>query len=166
MFEVKGDLWKLPADVICITTNGFVKKDGKAVMGRGCAKEAADRYRELPTLLGDKITRLGNNVHYLTNRAKDGKVQSILSFPVKHNWFEEADINLIKRSCDQLMNWKFQYNENYQYEHREDRSLFRPVRFIALPRPGCGNGKLEWQEVKEVIKDRLDDSVGVVCYGD
>lgn len=38
--EVVGNMWAIPADAYCITTNGFVKKNGEAVMGAGCAKEA------------------------------------------------------------------------------------------------------------------------------
>lgn len=35
MIEVKGNLWTYPAEVRVITTNGFVKKNGEAVMGIG-----------------------------------------------------------------------------------------------------------------------------------
>jgi hypothetical protein len=45
MRELKGDLWKLAEqlkpDAVCITTNGSIKKNGQAVLGRGCGKEAA-----------------------------------------------------------------------------------------------------------------------------
>jgi hypothetical protein len=45
--EVKGDVWPLAAEVkpdtVAITTNGFVKRNGQAVMGKGCALEAARR---------------------------------------------------------------------------------------------------------------------------
>ena len=39
MKEITGDLWdyyRRPMHTICITTNGTIKKNGKAVMGRGC----------------------------------------------------------------------------------------------------------------------------------
>ena len=42
MIEIKGSLFNEPCDAFCITTNGFIKKDGTCVMGRGCAKQAAD----------------------------------------------------------------------------------------------------------------------------
>ncbi len=47
MKEDFGDLWDFDG-IIAITTNGFVKKDGSCVMGRGCAKEAALRFGWLP----------------------------------------------------------------------------------------------------------------------
>ena len=50
MKEVFGDLWKFDG-IIAITTNGFVKRDRTCVMGRGCARQAAVRFSELPRKL-------------------------------------------------------------------------------------------------------------------
>lgn len=58
MKEVKGDIWKVAAenhDWIVIPTNGFVKVNGKAVMGRGLAYQAMEKYPELPAELGGRI---------------------------------------------------------------------------------------------------------------
>src|SRR5258708_33340540 len=98
MKEIKGELWDYHEDfhsVICITTNGFVKKNGEAVMGKGCAAEAKTRYPELPKILGTHIRENGNIPLYLP-------VHLILTFPVKHNWWEEADLELIKDSVRSL----------------------------------------------------------------
>ena len=69
MLEVKGNLWTFEypntspdSYVRCITTNGFVKKNGEAVMGRGCAKEACERYPGLAKQLGEKIIKKGNTL--------------------------------------------------------------------------------------------------------
>jgi hypothetical protein len=45
MKEAYGDIWKLGkrADAIVITTNGSVRKDGKAVMGTGLVRLYASR---------------------------------------------------------------------------------------------------------------------------
>ena len=40
MKEVFGDLWEFDG-TIAITTNGYLKRDGTCVMGRGCARQAA-----------------------------------------------------------------------------------------------------------------------------
>ena len=40
MNEVNGNLWDSNADIIVITTNGAVRKDGAAIMGRGVALQA------------------------------------------------------------------------------------------------------------------------------
>lgn len=62
MKEATGDLWTFPADWRVITTNGFVKKNGECVMGRGCAKEATLRYPRIAKELGNFITLYGNKV--------------------------------------------------------------------------------------------------------
>ena len=80
MKELRGNLHDIPCDVVCITTNGFVSKNGKAVMGRGCAKEIKEREPGIDVILGTKIRELGPGVLPLKTLA-DGK--TILSFPVK-----------------------------------------------------------------------------------
>ena len=51
MKEISGDLFSLTiinfADAICITTNGVVKKTGKAVMGAGCALSAREKFKNM-----------------------------------------------------------------------------------------------------------------------
>jgi len=79
MREVFGNLWDF-AGIVAITTNGFVKKDGSCVMGRGCAREAAARFPTLPFQLGRKIRAEGNHVFYFPE-------YKLLSFPVKHVWW-------------------------------------------------------------------------------
>lgn len=140
MKGIVGDAWKLKCDFnyLAITTNGFVKTNEHAVMGRGIAKQAKDKYPGVDHLLGKKIQALGNHVHLLA--------ADLVSFPVKHNWWETADIELIKRSCTELMTF-LGNNET-----------------ILLPRPGCGNGKLKWEEVKKVIAPLLDDRVYIIHY--
>ena len=148
MFEVKGNLWNLPADVIAITTNGMVKKNGECVMGRGCALQAKTAYPGIALTLGDLITRLGNNVHRIPQDRDD---RIIFSFPVKENWFDNADLDIIELSCFQLV------EEVDKLELELNR---RP--FVAVPRPGCGNGKLSWDDVRPICKHYFDDRFGVV----
>ena len=71
----------------------------------------------------------------------------IITFPVKHNWWEKADIDLIVKSCMQLNKC---INEN-----GFDK--------VYLPRPGCGNGQLSWEtDVKPVISEVLLKKVIIV----
>ena len=153
MFEVKGNLWTLPADVICITTNGFVKKNGDAVMGRGCALEAVEKFPMIQKQLGHKITTYGNHVHHLISSPSC----DLLSFPVKHNWFDKADLDLIEQSCQEIVTWVY---DQWDMTH----SGKQPIRFIAIPRPGCGNGQLEWKDVKPICEEYLDDRFGIVTF--
>lgn len=140
MKEIKGELWDYydkPDHVICITTNGIVKKTGECVMGRGCAFEATRKVPGIAKVLGQHIKSHGNVPAFL--------VRNILSFPVKHHWIEEADLQLIEKSAM----WLDAFAE------------LHPMTTFILPRPGCGNGRLTWEIVKPVI-EFLPDNVWVI----
>ncbi len=49
MLETIGDIWKYAdqGDVIVITTNGSLTRDGRAIFGRGVARQAALRFPDL-----------------------------------------------------------------------------------------------------------------------
>lgn len=152
MIEGCADLWEFePADARCITTNGFVKNDGCAVMGRGCAKEAAARYEQLPLYLGQSIKYNGNHVRFInpimmSNLADTFILWSLVFFPVKHHWRDQADINLIMQSSHELV----------ELTNKQDWET------VLLPRPGCGNGRLRWKSVRDLIAPILDDRFVVI----
>ena len=141
MLESKGNLWNFEG-IHCITTNGFVKNDGTAVMGRGCAKEARDKYPDLPAILGTRLNNGGNHIYYFES-------QHLITYPVKHVWWKPADLALIRVSALGLMRLIKTYN------------LIEPV---YLPRPGCGNGQLTWQDVKPLIETVLSNQVTVITF--
>lgn len=143
MKEVFGDAWILSAGkVLCITTNGCLKKSGECVMGRGIALEAARRFPNLPRAIGQLIQMHGNEVFLLGPWAIDKfHLQTqLVTFPVKHNWYEKADLPLIERSAKQLV-------------QQADPAWTE----IYLPRPGCGNGGLTWDQVKPILEPLFDD---------
>lgn len=148
MKQLRGDIFELMAtgkyDAFCITTNGVVKKNGACVMGRGIAQTCRDRFKGIDLRLGKRIISGGNHVYQL-GRYEDGR---ILSFPVKHRWNEEADLDLIERSCLEL-------NELID---------IKGYKKVLLPRPGCGNGQLKWRDVKPVIEPILSDKIYVVTF--
>ena len=140
MREVFGDLWAYEGRkgfYILVTTNGFIKNSGEGVMGAGVAKQAADRYPDLPRLLGQSLIGRGNVVSRLTDQ--------IFSFPVKHEWFRNADLKLIKKSVAEL----------------DRRARLHPDRKFVVPRPGCGSGKLKWSKVRPLMIG-LPDNVFVI----
>lgn len=96
MIEVTGDLWTYPADWRVITTNGTVKKNGECVMGRGCAAEAKKKYLGLALNLGTRIEFYGN-VPLVFEQER------LVTFPVKHRWYEKADLQLIAKSVSALV---------------------------------------------------------------
>ncbi len=148
MKEVRGNLWTYPAHVRVITTNGFVKNDGKAVMGRGCALEATKLYPDISLTLGNLLKKHGNHVNILRFGEFFPK-DSLVSFPVKHHWYQEADLQLIERSCQELVALAGNYDHSTVF---------------VLPRPGCGNGKLSWADVKPVLEQYFDDRFHVITF--
>lgn len=153
--EQYGDLFKVRTDAICITTNGFVKKSGHAVMGRGVAKQATTIWPWMSEVLGKKIDLFGNITQVVAKvdilpHLDDGlRVRSkiyVVSLPVKHAWFEGADPKLITLSIQQLISLRNTFG----------------WRQVTLPRPGCGNGGLDWKEVRPLLTG-LDDRYVVVC---
>lgn len=153
MRERKVDAWEFirqnPVDALCITTNGAVRKDGACVMGAGIAKQAAQRYPSLPYFLGDRISQYGNQT-YLYRPGVDFTVGAdasyIVSLPVKHHWREIADIELITVSVKKLV-----FLTNALGWER-----------VVVPRPGVGNGRLNWDYVKGRIEPLLDDRFTLV----
>ncbi len=141
MKEVYGEFWDYPADYRLITTNGAVRKDGAAVMGRGVALQAKQRYPGIEFQLGSRLRQEGNSVHALG-------VEHLFSFPVKYYWNQKADLLLIAESARQLA---------------AIAEVFSAKIFL-LPRPGCGNGGLEWNTVKDVIQSILPDNVHVITW--
>lgn len=158
MIEIKGNLWDFygktrnvdgePSHiyVICITTNGSVRTDGCAVLGRGCAREAAKKLRDLPRRLGELLQQRGNIVLRPYGNDDAYPEDMILTFPVKHVWNRLADRLLIRESA-------------YALAKRARGSDY----IFILPRPGCGNGGLHWvHDVKPIIAPILPDNVLVI----
>ena len=139
MVEVKGNLWTYPASYRVITTNGSVRSNGEAVMGRGCAAEARIRYANLARELGDVIRTQGNIVWYFP-------MYYLLSFPVKHQWFERAELGLIQQSISRLTTIATAMHATF-----------------VMPRPSCGNGRLAWKDVKPLLQP-LPDNVMVITW--
>lgn len=142
MIEECGDFWAIPADIRCITTNGALRRNGNAVMGKGIALEARNRYHDLEAILGSFISRYDNHVFLLG--------YNLISFPTKYHWKQDSDIELIKRSAKELV------------------CLLKDnkARRVLLTRPGCGNGNLNWPDVKVAIQDILSDNKFIVAYQD
>lgn len=143
MQEITGNLWDYYGrrnEVVCITTNGAVKLDGNAVMGRGCALQATQKIPGIALKLGASIKKNGNVACWLEEDV-------LISFPVKHKWFEKADIKLIRQSADWL----------------HEQAMLLPFTTFILPRPGCGNGKLSYSQVQPILV-KLPHNVHVIDF--
>lgn len=144
MRERIGNIWLLLgiADAICVTTNGVVKPNGALVMGAGIALEARTRFPKIQYELGERVLKLGN---IPTIGWTEGKT-SIVSFPTKDHYSMPSNMFLIEKSAKilremaDLLSWKD----------------------IALPRPGCGFGRLEWKNVRNILEPIFDDRF-IIC---
>ena len=171
MIECKGDMFQANMDALVITTNGYVKANGDAVMGRGCALTAQQMFPDLPELLGSKIINYGNKVNHLKDVHTHDGVISIASMPVK-------PVTVVKKTIDGKSNIVNHFNHRVSdgdtvpgfYAKSNILLIVRSAielveladqhtewKTIVMPRPGCGAGELSWSEVKPYIEDILDD---------
>lgn len=136
------------ADIFLITTNSFVKKNGRLVMGAGIAKAIRDRF-QIDGILGEEIkNRCGHLGEYnvLCCPQRLGSTW-LCAFQVKYHFANAADLQLIWRSTQRL--------KAYALNH--------PALQMHLNFPGIGNGKLDYEAVKPIV-DELPDNVNVWTF--
>lgn len=194
MQELRGDLFKpgtyVPSigmpDAICITTNGFVKRNGECVMGKGCAKQAAVKYPGLTKDLGTAIRANGNVVQILrTAVLENGHIIHLVAFPVKgvgmdlmpHVYYNEKEPwqdKVVKHMHDKFSNgdrvpgWALKADPFIISRSCRELTALADERgwtTVVLPRPGCGAGELKWDNViKPLISVHLDDMYYCITY--
>lgn len=156
MREIKGDILSIkevngkPVVGVCFTSNAIVTREGKAVMGAGVAKYFKDNFNGLDVALGKIKSRTMNNVVTdlgYWDRGEDK--HRIIAFPTKNHWKNDSIPALIKMSCLRLKNLI-----------DSDVRLQKGV--ILLPRPGCDNGGLDWEEIKDDVIKRLPNNVVII----
>lgn len=138
--EITGNAWDYyeAGAHICITTNGTINNGGQIVCGAGIAEQARVRWGLFPRALAQLHEAYGQHVFLMQNR--------MISFPVKFNWWEMANSSLIHQSYEELLSLISLYKINR----------------VILPRPGCGNGKLKWEDVRNVLESvskRIDSTL-------
>jgi O-acetyl-ADP-ribose deacetylase (regulator of RNase III) len=132
----QGDLLKADTDAIVNTVNCV------GVMGKGIALQFKQKWPE--------------NFKTYAHACKNGKVvpgrmfiydaggfvrpHFIINFPTKQDWRGKSKIEFIEEGLDDLI---------AQVERLGIKS-------VALPPLGCGNGGLEWQEVRRMILDAFE----------
>jgi len=135
------DLWEIHStlkdgEYIVITTNGATRKnDGYAIMGRGCALEATQRFPDIQKRLGIQLLRYGNHVFFCPE-------YKLFTFPVKVSWEMQADLNLIRKSCQELVE-----------EIKKEKAVHAYLAF-----PGVGNGRRAIDEVMPVLEPILGNA--------
>ena len=139
MLEIYGNIWDYRGrGVIAITVSGSLTRDGRAVLGRGVARQAREYLPGLPERLGALILTGGNHVHDLG--------EGVVSFPVEETAWSLPDPGLISRSCGEL---------RLLADHRGWQR-------IVVPRPGCGGGGLNWHDVAPLLAAEFDDRFMII----
>jgi len=179
MFEVKGDLWRIAAisevNAVAITTNGFVKANRSAVLGKGCALEALKQWPAIAAILGARIKDYGLRVEEITCHdlylSESSLPYSLVAFPVKPAQIVASEFNIVKHQRFHFPPGKVApgwaamaipeliVKSSLQLVALIDANGWKKV---LLPRPGCGAGALSWDEVKPLIAPILDDRVVIV----
>ena len=153
MLEKKLNIWdklKSPEPMlICITTNSVVVGQGKtrrAVMGAGVAKAAKLKFPGIDVNLAKWLDQHGNvpgRIYQI------GVEQYIVSFPTKDHWKYPSKLELIKQSAFRLKaGWQKLGSQHTVY----------------LPRPGCGLGGLQWNEVRKVISPYFEEANFIITH--
>ncbi len=172
MIEITGNLFSPPegTDAICVTTNGFVKSNGEAVMDRGCAKTLASHVPQAPKLLGDHLKANGNCPGILM----DVKGIKVVSYPVKPpsiKYLREQDVVSHMRTKFK-MGAIFDGWASVVKLYIITLSAKRLVKMadeqgweqVIIPRPGCGAGELDWETVKPELAKILDDRFQIITF--
>jgi hypothetical protein len=131
--EIIGNIWDVPCDIICVTTNLCINSKGEAIMGKGIALQAKEKDPSTAIVLGELLQ------HGIIRPNPIGSYnkKSIYSFPTKIDWRFKSSLELIHYSSLQLKEvW------NYAPDNTT----------ICITRPGCGNGGLSWDTVKNILK--------------
>ncbi|MBT2133369.1 macro domain-containing protein [Croceibacterium sp. LX-88] len=134
----KGDLFAEPTEALVNTVNCV------GVMGKGVAlefkrrwpdnfaryKKACDRNELVPGIL---------LVHDVGGLIPQDGPRYIVNFPTKAHWRAKSHVKYIEDGLDALVEALTEYS----------------ISSVALPPLGCGNGGLDWAEVKALIKEKL-----------
>lgn len=170
MKEARGNMLTIDCDALVVTTNGFVKRNGECVMGRGIAKQVADIIPQLPKDLGSKLTQLGNKVHMFTY---PNFKEVIVTFPVKPTVQMNDGTNVVKHKQNQFKLGDMVPGFAVKADpYLIEKSLEDLVRLtdamgwtnVVCPRFGCGAGELNWKDIKPMVEQYLDDRFTIYTH--
>lgn len=140
MKEISGSLKEIIKDynVVCLPTSGFIKADGTGMITKSTPTELVELISDFPTKLGRHIKTYGNNIEAIAivNRAY------IVTFPIMDSCVGGVDLNILERSCQQLM--------------RKTTKSYK----ILLPR--LAKNKDIWEGIKVVLEKYLDERVTII----
>lgn len=128
---VKGDLFSSPARILVNTVNT------EGVMGKGIALEFKKRYPEMfqeyKKICNDKTFGIGSLLLWKKSE------KWVLLFPTKTTWRRPSKMEYIEKGLQKFAN---------NWDKLGAGS-------VAFPRLGCGNGGLDWEEVRPLMEKYL-----------
>lgn len=128
---IEGDIFCSPAQTIVNTVNTV------GVMGKGVALEFKLRYPEMfrnyRNACEKGLFKMGSLM--LQYEADHW----ILLFPTKENWRNPSKLDYIEKGLIKFV----------------DTYAEKNITSIAFPKLGCGNGGLEWKNVKQLMEKYL-----------
>lgn len=129
---LEGDIFNSPAQVIVNTVNTV------GVMGKGIALSFKNKYPEMfqayKRVCEKKLLKTGKLMLYY---APD---HWILLFPTKEHWRRPSKLEYIESGLVKFV-------ESYAEKN---------ITSIAFPRLGCGNGELNWEDVRPLMEKYLN----------
>lgn len=146
MREGSGNLLRADVDALVNTVNTV------GVMGKGIALQFKRAYPDMFTAYA-KAAKAGNiqlgRMHVWETHAFDGP-RFVINFPTKRHWRGPSKIDYVRAGLDDLA--------------RVIRE--RGIKSVAVPPLGCGNGGLDWAQVRPLIEESLGaiDGVDVLLF--
>lgn len=108
-------------------------------MGKGIAYQFKKRFPENNKAYIEACKNNNIGIGKVFSFKEDGKI--IINFPTKDRWREKTKISYIEEGLESL----------------KRLITDRGISSVAIPPLGCGNGGLEWSEVKPLIEERLKE---------
>jgi len=146
IYYTKGNIIQADVEALVNTVNTV------GIMGKGIAlafkKAFPDNYKIYRKLCEDKQFNIGD---LLVTNTDQTRPKFIVNFPTKKHWRGRSKIEFIEIGMKELVKV---INE-------------KQIKSIAIPPLGCGNGGLNWNEVKSIMLKELesvDEGVEVIIY--
>lgn len=134
----QGNIADDEAEVLINTVNCV------GVMGKGVAKLFKEKfpamYRKYKELCNDNQIKIGKMSVFIFTR--NDKTQHIVNFPTKVHWRNPSTLEMVELGLKDLS---------------ELLVKIKP-QTMAMPMPGCGNGGLNWEDVKPLVYNHLVNS--------
>lgn len=142
----QGNLLDADAEAIVNTVNTV------GVMGKGIALMFKKRFPKNMTeyAMACKSGEVQTGKMFVTETGESIGPKWVVNFPTKQHWRADSKMEWVTSGLDELRRFIIKNN----------------VKSIAIPALGAGNGKLDWENVKPEIEQRLSDleNVDIIIY--